>query len=102
MCPARPIIVQFQEALLDWGCRAGREYPWRASPDAYSILVAEKLLQQTAVGDPLLRAYRAVLERYGNPAALAGADLQDLQDLIRPLGFTYRAAELIAMATTLV
>jgi A/G-specific adenine glycosylase len=91
----------FQERLLSWFWREGRDFPWRLTTDPFAVLVAEKLLQQTRVRDTVVDAYGIILERYATPAELAQADLPDLEEIIRPLGLVYRAAELQAMAREL-
>jgi A/G-specific adenine glycosylase len=92
----------FQECLLEWFERERREFPWRLHSDPYAILIAEKLLQQTAARAPVVAAYERVLQRYPSPHDSAAADINDLEEIVRPLGFTYRARELISLARALV
>jgi A/G-specific adenine glycosylase len=91
----------FQNRLLTWFVQHGRHYPWRETTDPFKIIVAEKLLQQTRVGDHVVSAYQTLLREYPTPQALATANLSDLQIIIRPLGLTYRAAELKALSNEL-
>lgn len=94
--------IDFQERLLAWFEQAQRNFPWRSQSDPYAILITEKLVQQTAARDVVIQAYEQFLRQYPTPQHLAGANLLDLEEIIRPLGLNYRARELIAMAQELV
>jgi adenine-specific DNA glycosylase len=94
--------AKLQSDLFDWSERSRRSFPWRTRDDPYAILVAEKLLQQTAAGDVLARIYEQFLNRYPTPQHLATADPVALEVLLQPLGFHYRARELIALGTALI
>lgn len=91
-------IHQLQNALLSWFELNKRDFPWRKNREPFAILVAEKLLQQTSVRDPVVHAYQILLETYPTPAALASADIAHITNLIAPLGFHFRARELIVLA----
>lgn len=91
----------FQQSLLTWFEQEGRAFPWRFNADAYAVLIAEKLLQQTLARDALVAAYSTILERYPDPQHLGQASVQDVEAIIRPLGFVYRAKELVTMAKEL-
>jgi A/G-specific adenine glycosylase len=88
--------------LLIWSGKNSRRFPWRSKSGAYRILVAEKLLQQTAVRDSVVRAYLELTACYPNAASLANADIQKLTEIIKPLGFAYRAKELKTLGQALV
>ncbi len=92
----------FQDSLLAWFARAKRDFPWRSRRDPYAVLIAEKLLQQTAARDVVVRSYEHLLRRYPTTELLAQAHVPDLESIIRPLGFAYRAVELREMARSLV
>jgi len=94
--------VELQERLLDWFERKGRNFPWRSQPSPYAVLIAEKLLQQTAAIDKLVEAYNRIVNTYPNLRLLADADISTLEDIIQPLGLGYRAKELHDMANELV
>ncbi len=94
--------TEFQNALLAWFQEFKRNFPWRETSNPYNILVAEKLLQQTAARDGLVRAYLRLLDRYPTPPYLAEADVSDLAEIIQPLGFSFRAKELQALGEILV
>lgn len=87
--------------LLRWFQKAGRSFPWRSQRDPYAILVAEKLLQQTAARSVVIEAYCALLTRYPTAAELARADVRTLIRIVQPLGLSYRAIELRALGQSL-
>ena len=89
-------------ALLGWFASEQRAFPWRSTADPFAILIAEKLLQQTAAGDGVVRAFHGILARYPDPARLAVADEAELLEFVQPLGLAYRVHELLALAAALV
>jgi len=94
--------IEFQECLLAWFEKAQRDFPWRSQSDPYATLIAEKLLQQTAVRDVVVEAYRLLLHQYPTPKHLAEATVSDLEKIIQPLGLSYRAKELHVAAHELI
>jgi len=93
---------ELQERLLVWFEHEGRSFPWRSQSSPWAILVAEKLLQQTAAIDKLVEVYNRIVNAYPNPKLLADADISTLESIIQPLGLGYRAKELHDMAGELV
>jgi A/G-specific adenine glycosylase len=89
------------ERLIKWSLKNGRLFPWRAQRDPYAILIAEKLLQQTAAGNTVVEAYLEILRSFPTPGRLAVADIRTLKRIIRPLGLGYRAIELRALGKAL-
>lgn len=92
------LVTYIQNSLLGWFEKHGRKLPWRMSTDPYAVLVVEKLLQQTSVRPDVLDAYNQILLKYPDPHALSQAVFTDLGELIEPLGFHYRAKEMVLMA----
>jgi A/G-specific adenine glycosylase len=88
--------------LLRWAKERGRKFPWRTTAIPYEVLLAEKLLQQTAARDVVIRTYETILEKYPTVEELASADLAFLTETVAPLGLRYRAKELRAIARFLV
>lgn len=84
--------------LADWFEQHQRQFPWRETSDPYVILVAEKLLQQTAAKEAVITAFERILNLYPTVESLAKADLENVKLIIAPLGFKYRANELITLA----
>lgn len=93
---------ELQERLLAWFSANNREFPWRNTRDPYAVLIAEKLLQQTAATPVVVRAYEMLYSRYPHPEALLQANLDVLRNILLPLGFHYRAQELVRLAAALV
>lgn len=91
-------VEDIQRHLLNWFKRNQRSFPWRQSKNAYRILVAEKLLQQTAVTEQVVSAYQQILNSYPTLEALSKAKPKVLRQIIAPLGFLYRADELPILA----
>lgn len=91
-------IEKIQTRLLDWFKKNQRSFPWRRTNDPYKILLAEKLLQQTAATKQVIAAYEEIVRLYPALAALSKADPAELRRTIAPLGFSYRADELPRLA----
>jgi A/G-specific adenine glycosylase len=90
------------ERRATWFSWAKRDFPWRQSEDPFAILVAEKLLQQTAAREVVKKAFQTLLETYPTPEQLADASLQDVYLVLAPLGFNYRADELRELCRVLI
>jgi A/G-specific adenine glycosylase len=90
-------IRVFQEKLLQWYDRHGRDLPWRHTRDPYRILVSEMMLQQTQV-DRVLPKYREWLAAYPTFEALATAPLAEVKRLWQPLGYNFRPERLHQIA----
>jgi A/G-specific adenine glycosylase len=65
-------------------------------------MVAEKLLQQTAVNEKVVTAYEEIISQYPTVESLARALPSDLKRIILPLGFSYRADELPRLAQAII
>lgn len=79
-------IIWLREQLLCWFEHSGRSFPWRepgSSP--YELAVAEILLQRTTASG-VARAFPALIARYPTWEAMADASLEELQEVLRPLG----------------
>lgn len=87
--------------LLGWYAHTARELPWR-SPDAgpWAVLVSEVMLQQTPVSR-VLPAYRAWLDRWPEPDALAADSPGEAVRMWGRLGYPRRALRLHACAVQL-
>lgn len=94
--------INLQISLLDWFEHERRSFPWRSQSDPFAILIAEKLLQQTAARAIVIIVYEQLIERYPSPYELGTADFEELEQILHPLGLGYRARELISLAKTLV
>ncbi|NWF60297.1 MAG: A/G-specific adenine glycosylase [Fischerella sp.] len=83
----------FRRQLLAWAKLHRRQFPWRSTKDPYAILVAEFLLQKTNA--PLVvPLYQVFMEKFPTASALATAPVEQVADLLRPLGLSFRAERL--------
>ena len=87
--------------LLAWYGRNARDLPWRHTADAYAILVAEVMLQQTQV-ERVVPKYGQFLAAFPTLEALAAAALGDVIRAWAPLGYNGRAVRLHRLAQLVV
>ncbi|MCD8485728.1 MAG: A/G-specific adenine glycosylase [Desertifilum sp.] len=86
-------ITGFRHQLQTWSLDNFRDFPWRQTTDAYSIFVAEFLLQKT--GTPTaVPVYEAFISRYPTLKSLAAAPIEEIASLLQPLGLHFRAVRL--------
>lgn len=73
----------FRYRLLVWASQNLRDFPWRRTTDAYSIFIAEFLLQKTssAVAAPV---YQKFIDRYPDLPSLAETPLEEIAELVAP------------------
>jgi A/G-specific adenine glycosylase len=92
--PALTAEERFTGAILDWYDSNARDLPWR-QPDAgaWAVLVSEIMLQQTPVAR-VLQPYRAWLDRWPTPAALAADEPGEAVRAWGRLGYPRRALRL--------
>lgn len=81
---------EFRRAMLRWGPKHVRRFPWRESRDPYEILIGEILLQRTR-GENVVPIFHRFMERWPEPVSLAAARTSSLSAVIRPLGLAKRA-----------
>ena len=90
----------FAQALVNWFCAHGKDYPWRRTTDPWAILVSEIMLQQTTIPTVLGR-YEAWMQQFPSPQALAAADEQTALRSWEGLGYYRRVRALQAAATAI-
>src|SRR2546430_2342450 len=95
--PAPEQVVRVHSSLLQWYQEHQRDLPWRATDDAYAILVSEIMLQQTQV-ERVLPKYRQFLTAFPTLADLAAAPTADVISVWVPLGYNSRAVRLQSIA----
>ncbi len=84
--------------VLSWYAGHARDLPWRAAgTGAWAVLVSEVMLQQTPVAR-VAPVYRAWLDRWPTPAALAAEPAGEAVRLWGRLGYPRRALRLHAAA----
>ncbi|MGK5110637.1 MULTISPECIES: A/G-specific adenine glycosylase [unclassified Geodermatophilus] len=89
------------EVLVDWFTTAARDLPWRRPEvDPWAVLVSEVMLQQTPVArvEPVWRAW---MDRWPTPAALAAASPAEVIRAWGKLGYPRRALRLREAAVAL-
>lgn len=94
-------VSWFQNALLEWSLDRLREFPWRETRDPYLIFLAETLLQKTNAAK-VLPVYQQAIARFPTLESLAEAPLEELANLLQPLGLQFRAERLLQAASLLV
>src|SRR5262249_15095585 len=94
-------IAKMQRSLLRWFDKNGRSFPWRTRRSVLRVLIAEKLLQQTSANHLVVKAFNEITQKYPNCRSLSMADYRFIRQTIAPLGFPYRAKELVALGRTL-
>jgi A/G-specific adenine glycosylase len=87
--------------LRHWFRTNGRSFPWRRERDPFRVLIAELLLQRTR-SDLVEASFRRLFDRYPTPGALARADPNDVEVLLRPLGFSHRSRRMPELARAIV
>lgn len=90
MKQARPV---WPEHLLQWFWQVKRNLPWRNTKDPYAIWVSEVMLQQTQV-KTVIPYYHKFLERFSTVRSLAEAELDEVLEMWRGLGYYSRARHL--------
>ena len=93
-------LKTFHKDLLYWWNKSKRSYPWRETRDPYAIAIAEVLLHRTRA-DQVVTTYKKFLEQYPSVSQLAKASIEELQNLVYPLGLRWRVALLYNMAQEL-
>jgi A/G-specific adenine glycosylase len=90
-------VKWFRRRLSVWAASNLRDFPWRQTTDPYSIFVAEFLLQKTvaATAAPI---YEAFLLKYPSLEALGAASVEEVAQLLKPLGLAFRAERLYRSA----
>lgn len=89
------------EVVLAWYAEAQRPLPWRApGTSPWGVLVSEFMCQQTQV-DRVAPRWRAWLERWPTPSALADAPVAEAIRMWDRLGYPRRARWLHQAASTI-
>jgi A/G-specific adenine glycosylase len=83
----------FRSQLKNWASAHLRNFPWRQTTEPYAILVAEFLLQKTEAST-VAPIFEAFIARYPTQNALAAAQLEEISQILQPLGLFFRAPRL--------
>ena len=91
-----------RSALLSWATVALRDFPWRQKRTPYSVLIAEFLLKRTT-STAVNRVYEKFLKLYPSIEALLKADVKELEEFLKAIGYQrLRAREIKEAATYIV
>ncbi len=95
MMENRNEIRYFRKKLLDWFDTNKRIFPWRKENIAnYELIMSEILLQRTRA-ETVAKYYNTFFNKYPNWEEIRNASIEDLEDILRPLGlFKHRAKRL--------
>lgn len=83
------------ESLLEWHTSNNRNYFfWRKTKNPYHILVAELMLQKTTAKQ-VQGLIESFLEKFPSVLDLENARIEDIKELITPLGMEHRRARVL-------
>ena len=91
----------FTARVLGWFADNARAFPWRAATTPYEIAVAEALLQKTAAVN-VVPVFEVFIRAYPTVAHLAAAQIEEVRELLRPLGLPRRGELLLQLARDVV
>lgn len=100
--PPQELLATLHATILAWYHEHGRDLPWRRPQRTpWEVYVSEVMLQQTPVSrvEPVWRAW---MDRWPTPAALAAAGVGEAIRAWGRLGYPRRAVRLHAAATQMV
>jgi A/G-specific adenine glycosylase len=86
-------VTQFQNKILQYYKKNGRDLPWRNTTDAYNILISELMLQQTQVSR-VIDYYTTWLKTWPTIQHLAQANFKDVLQAWMGLGYNTRGINL--------
>jgi A/G-specific adenine glycosylase len=94
-------IATFRIDLLSWWQLNRRKFPWREVRDPYKVLIAEILLHRTRA-DQVVPVYRDFIEQFPAINFIARASVDELMEIMKPLGLYWRVELLREMAQQLI
>lgn len=90
-------LRELRRRLRKWGRQNFQPFPWRSPPTPFLGLVSEVLLQRTRARN-VVPVYEEFVRRYPTAEALKKARIEEVEEVIRPLGLLWRASLLKDMA----
>ncbi len=91
-------LERFLAALTMWWRESGKDYPWRrVNSDPYRTYVAEVMLHRTKA-EKVAELYERFLRRFPSINSLASASLDEVEELLAPLGLRWRWALMLRTA----
>lgn len=86
--------------IIDWGQDNFRAFPWRATRDPYRILISEVMLHRTQAGQ-VVSVYERFVQEYPDVSSLTQASIEELHQILNPLGLRWRVGLMFEMAQML-
>lgn len=92
-------LAYFRKNLLSWYEVNKRDFPWREEGVSnYELILSEVLLQRTKA-ETVARYYSTFFNRYPTWDSLVEASIEELEELLKPLGlFRHRAKRIHKIA----
>jgi A/G-specific adenine glycosylase len=75
----------FAKAVIRWGEKNLRAFPWRDDTSPFKVFIAEILLKRTT-STAVKRVYPQFLNRFPDISSLAAAKLGDIEEVLKPIG----------------
>jgi A/G-specific adenine glycosylase len=86
----------FINELLKWHKENRRTFPWRQQRNPFKVLVAEIMLQRTRA-EQVVVAYQAFMEKFPSIEAVVSAKVEDVKEILKPLGLHHRIPRFITL-----
>lgn len=90
--------LKFIEVIMGWWENNRRDFPWRNTIDPYKILITEILLRKTTATHAN-SVYKNFFTKYPTIYELADANINELKEIIKPLGLVnQRSGQIVSLA----
>jgi A/G-specific adenine glycosylase len=86
--------AQLRSCLQVWAATYFRQFPWRETPNPYSVLIAETLLRRTTAS-AVSKLFTSFISQYPNIQRLAEADRSKLEELLLKIGYNKQRARIL-------
>lgn len=86
--------------LRQWSRANGRSFPWRRTRSKYKIAVTELMLIRTRASQ-VAEIWIAFFRQFPTPRSITTSDPAAVTDALRPLGLSWRADKVLALARAL-
>lgn len=90
-------VKWFRQQLSAWAKQNLRDFPWRRTSNPYALFIAEFMLQKTDA-QTVAPIYEAFLSKYPTLQNLKAATVEDIAQILKPLGLFFRAERLYQSA----
>lgn len=91
----------FRDQILIWYLHHRRDFEWRKTIDPYRILISEILLHKTD-SKKVEKTYPRFIEKFPTVNHLYQADIEEISNLIKEIGLSYRSQRLKKIAERIV